>query len=106
MTNSFKQFYYDGTKAVNCDKNTLVNGNIFAGLAVRKLGMQGLPGLKFYLNGSSTPALLGNNNIFEIDAMDSMPIISIKFEEDNLTALIDNQPAAALIIDIIYAKED
>lgn len=95
MAKQVKQFVYYG----NENMNEITNMNIV------QLGVQGLPGTKFYLNGGSNPIIIGNSGIYEINVEGMGVITSIAIDDDS-KELYDNNGTACLIIDIIYEELD
>ena len=72
---------------------------------IRQLGIQTLPGTKFYINQSQSPIIVGGTGIFEIDCTNTTAIInSIRFDKDSMTT-INNLENGYLIIDILYGEE-
>lgn len=104
-----KQFrYYNAeNKAKNqpseIDIRKLISGSIFAPyMPVIQLGIQGLPGTKFYINGSTQPIIIGMTGIYELD-LDGLlaQIDSLSFDHDSIHA-IENNENAYLIVDVIW----
>ena len=83
----------------------LVSGNIFKNYgAVSKLGIQGEPGLKFYLNNSDFPIMIGETGIYELDLENIGRITAIRFDANDLNNIYtepDNL-TRRLLIDIVY----
>ncbi len=104
-----KQFrYYNvlgGEKANYPDglrKAFLVSGSAFADyMPVVQLGIQSLPGTKFYLNNSLNPIIIGATGIYELDLNGLAEITSLAFESKSID-IINEAPSASLIVDIIY----
>lgn len=68
---------------------------------VTQLGIQGLPGTKFYLNNSIDPIILGITGTYELNLEGKSEITAIGFDNTSLET-ISNSPNAFLIIDIVY----
>ena len=105
MARLVKQFRYYGP---NHSKNypeqvnysSLAAGNIFANYnPVTQLGIQAEPGVKFYVNYSTDPIMIGDTGIFELDLEGLGTITSIRFDRNDLEAVKDTGP---ILIDIIY----
>lgn len=80
----------------------LISGSVFKDFVpMIQLGIQALPGTKFYLNGSNNPVIIGNTGIYELDVQGLTEINSLQFDASSL-ALISNNANAYLIVDIIY----
>lgn len=87
------------------DLDYLKTHNIFEPYApILHLGIQSVPGLKFYLNDNLfAPLYVNNSGIFEIDLTNTFGLIgTIKFDDTSLTAIL---PSGYLIIDILYEGE-
>ena len=79
-----------------------VSGAVFANyMPVIQLGIQGLPGTKFYLNGANQPVIIGMTGIYELDLDGLSEIDSLSFDYDSMTLIEDNENAY-LIVDIIW----
>lgn len=69
------------------------------------LGIQTIPGTKFYLNSSLKPIIVGNSGIFELDVKNtSATINNIRIDQDSME-LLKNLPNGYLIIDIVYEEQ-
>lgn len=68
---------------------------------VLQLGVQALPGTKFYLNNSLEPIMIGSTGIFELDLEGQTEITNITFDAESMMLIRDNNNAF-LIVDIIY----
>lgn len=81
------------------------NINIFEPYApILHLGIQSIPGLKFYLNKNYfAPLFVNNSGLFEINLTNTFGLIgSIEFDRDNLAASLSQ---GYLLIDILYEGE-
>ena len=80
----------------------LTSGKIFRDYTpIISLGIQSLPGTKFYLNDSANPVIIGHSGLYELNLGDKMRIVSLAFDQTSIEA-IENNPGGYLIIDIIY----
>ena len=80
----------------------LISGSVFSKyVPILQLGIQTLPGTKFYLNGSNNPIIVGNTGIYELDLQGLTEINSLQFDASSV-ALIANNANAYLIVDMIY----
>ena len=106
MANKIMQFRYYGEKVSNnqpsnISASNLASGHIFSGyLPITQLGIQTLPGTKFYLNNSIYPVVIGSTGIYELDLKGMTQITEIHFDKRSLN-LINENNNAYLIIDII-----
>ena len=79
-----------------------VNGDVFGKyFPVIQLGIQALPGTKFYLNEAVDPVIIGATGIYELDLTNGIQISKISFAHDSMEN-IKNNDNAFLIVDIIY----
>lgn len=80
----------------------LTRNNIFSNYkSISKFGIQGPPGLRFYLNNSLNPITIGKTGIYELDLENIGRINSIQFIESEVSNLINNTDNK-LLIDIVY----
>lgn len=81
----------------------LTQGNIFKDYgAVSKLGIQGKPGTRFYLNNSAHPITIGETGIYELDLENVGRINSIRFDYRDLEYYEQGLLGERLLIDIVY----
>lgn len=85
----------------------LVDGTFFGEkVPIFQLGIQGLPGTRFYLNDTVTPVIIGDSGIFEIELGKGITEISkVKFDCASLDAIAKSQDAY-LIIDTLYLESE
>ena len=81
-----------------CNGNLFKNNQVYPILA---LGIQTLPGTKFYLNGSEDPIVVGATGIYELDVVDKAEIVNMLFDPTSLLAIRDSANGY-LLIDILY----
>lgn len=101
-----------GAEVSNIDKNSLKTNilqKIIGGTdkvpPVLRLGIQSLPGCKFYINENNSPIYIGNSGIFELDLVGTGQFItSLKFDEAWVDSIFTNESryTGYLIIDILY----
>lgn len=108
------RFYSDGN-----DNNTKINGtsinyidfcapDAFKNfIPIRRLGIQTLPGTRFFLNGNTEPIIVGPTGVYELDLANetSAVLSSLSFDLQSME-IINDLPNGYLIIDMIYNKED
>ena len=116
MSKVLKQFRYYGKNNENnfpseLDINKLMGsafilqGNESAPIIA--LGIQAIPGLKFYLNEAVDPIIIGNSGIYQLELINNYEINKLSFDKNSVENLIDNSSNSAyLIIDIIYETEE
>lgn len=72
---------------------------------IQQLGIQTLPGTKFYLNQSVDPIIVGGTGIYEIDLRNTTAILgSIRFDQQSMIS-INNNPNGFLLMDFVYSGE-
>ena len=82
--------------------NHYVSGLVFGdAFPILQLGVQALPGTKFYLNNALEPIIIGSTGIYELDLEGQTEINAISFDLESME-LIKNNNNAFLIVDIIY----
>ena len=91
----------DGTTTLITSEH-YVNGDVFGKhFPVTQLGIQALPGTKFYLNEAVDPVIIGATGIYELDLTNGIQISKISFDPKSME-IIKNNDNAFLIVDIIY----
>lgn len=117
MARNFKQFRYykDGSSKnipANFSKFTIaledfINSDTGKSyFPIYKLGIQTLPGVKFYLNDKqrlNKGVVINNTGIFELDLKDKVEIDSLIFDPISLKTIGENENAY-LLVDIIYEE--
>lgn len=73
-------------------------------LPIAQLGIQTLPGVKFYLNDSTFPIVIGNSGIYDLMADGTLKITKLQFDADGL-ARVAKETNNYLIVDILYGRE-
>ena len=108
MAKQVKQFrfYQQGSNKNYPEKSinyrNLVSGSLFAPyMPIIQLGIQALPGTKFYLNNATNPIIIGHTGIYELDLEGLAEITALSFDCLSLNA-IDANANSFLIVDIIY----
>lgn len=111
MAKQVQQFrFYSSSDKTKNQPSTISISNIVAGsvfapyMPITQLGIQALPGTKFYLNNSTNPIIIGYTGIYELDLEGIAEIQSLQFEKKSVEA-INNINNANLIVDIIYEKD-
>lgn len=106
MAKKVMQFrYYADNDSRNQPASTAsryAKGTIFEGYTpIVKIGIQTIPGMKFYLNDNVYPILVGPTGIYELDLEGFSEVNKISIDIKSMS-LIAKNPSAYLIIDIIY----
>ena len=104
-----KQFrYYSSKNANNYPAlgnyfKTLSTGNIFASHGnISHLGIQAIPGTKFYLNDSPNPIIIGATGIYELEMGKLGHIFAIRFDAETLVWYDAPGNTARILIDIVF----
>lgn len=102
------RYYGDGDSQnypSNLNKIMLRSGKAFYDYQpIKQLGIQTMPGVKFYLNGSIEPVIVGTTGIYELNVDNLADITSLSFDYTSLS-MIEDSKTAYLIIDLLYEKE-
>lgn len=78
------------------------NGDAFQNyFPVSQLGIQALPGTKFYLNGGTSPIIIGTTGIYELDLDSGIQITKITFDAQSIKDIANNENAF-LLVDVMY----
>lgn len=108
MANVVKQFRFysdeDSSKnqPIGSLKAAFVSGTVFENyFPILQLGIQSLPGTKFYLNNAVDPIIIGRTGIYELDLDGETEISSMRFDVTSMNN-ISNNMNAYLIVDIIF----
>ena len=108
MQYNFKQIIFNNNTSthnqpVGLTAESVINGAIFSGyMPIVQLGVRGLPGTKFYINGNHNPVVIGFTGLFEIDLTNKGTINSLTFDESSI-AEIQRNDSAYLVVDMAYA---
>ena len=114
----FKQFRYYADNSTLNEPQELSQAKLVIGdfgkdaegipyFPISKLGIQTMPGVKFYLNDNdidNIPVIINNTGIFELDLKDKVRINNLKFDAISLNS-IQNNPNKYIIIDIVYGND-
>lgn len=107
----------DETRLV--EYNDYVDGNIFKDrkaifdervdedktYPIAQLGIQGLPGTKFFINGSIDPITIGVSGIYDLDIKNGIRITELQFWQRSMEN-INKSTTGYLIVDILCGEED
>jgi hypothetical protein len=102
------RFYNEGDRTRNqpstINIENLVNGKVFESPScypILQLGIQALPGTKFYLNSSIEPVVVGFTGIYELDLENQAEIVKLNFNDKSIQTINDNANGY-LIVDVLY----
>ncbi len=102
--------YYGKNKATNYPKSLtdsqMRSGAIFSKRTpIKQLGIQTLPGIKFYLNNSIEPIVVGATGIYELNVENLAEITALAFDKTAIET-INNNGSSYIIVDIMYEVEE
>lgn len=107
MAKRVKQFrYYGDGSILNSpmadSNNEYVSGAVFSAYyPILQLGIQAMPGTKFYLNKSTNPVMIGYTGIYELDLNGQIEISALNFDKASMDQ-INELNNALLIVDVVY----
>lgn len=109
MARAIKQYrYYNANNNKNqpstATKEQFINGLVFelpSCFPILQLGIQALPGTKFYMNSAIDPVVVGFTGIYELDLDNRAEIIKLSFDKESMNAIENNQNGY-LIVDVLY----
>lgn len=116
MSKAIRQYRFYDSQSSNSKNHpsTITLGNLASGSiffndaslgSITQLGIQTLPGTKFYLNNSITPIVVGYTGIYELDLRSDTEITALAFDNASLNT-INTTNNAYLIVDAIYEVEE
>ena len=117
MAKYLMQFRYYGNSSdgknypSEIKKDSLASGSYLinskpSATSIASLGIQTLPGVKFYLNNSQIdPIIIGPSGIYELGIDENYEITGLQFDRKSLD-MIDANSGAYLIIDVVYNVEE
>ena len=81
----------------------LRSGSAFSNyMPLKQIGIQTMPGVEFYLNGSIEPIIIGNTGIYELNVENLTEITSLSFDYKSLKMINDSPSTAYIIVDMLY----
>lgn len=108
MAKQIKQFRYFKSGSTKNYPDGVILEDFVAGTAflnnypIVHLGIQTIPGVKFYLNNTPNTLMVDATGIFEIDLEGKTEIDAINFEAETFKSLIEQNNNGYVIIDIVY----
>jgi len=82
------------------------SGSVFKDVyPIKQLGIQSIPGTKFYLNNSLNPLIIDSSGIYDLEVENGVEINKLEFDKKSLRqlGLIGNY---FLLVDILYGEEE
>ncbi len=114
MARKVAQIRYYGDRENKADgknqPNNLTNVQLRSGSAfsqympLKQIGIQTMPGVEFYLNGSVEPIIIGNTGIYELNVENLTEITSLSFDYKSLKMINESPSTAYIIVDMLYDK--
>lgn len=111
MANKLKQYrffsdpqieHFSANEPSNATIDSFATGSVFTGgYPIKQLGIQTIPGVKFYLNRSPQAVIVGHSGIFSLDLAGQLEISSLQFDKNSLQNLV-TPIGGYLIVDTIY----
>lgn len=94
-------------RADSVSAEELISGHAFDGkFPIEKLGIQAIPGTKFYLNSSRKPVIIGSTGIYELDLPSKVSIDALRFDKNSVDIIKNGSEEAGLglLIDMVYTE--
>lgn len=112
MAKIVKQFRFYGQESSSntSEASGFVTGRVFfrdsnINGSIIQLGVQTLPGTKFYINDSADAIVVGSTGIYELDIQGLSDITSLNFDSGSMKVISETN-GAYLIVDAIYETEE
>lgn len=107
MAKTIKQYVYNNNSQ---EVEELLSGEdsvirLLENKRILQIGIQALPGAKFYLNNTEYAIIVGHNGYFEINISSGIIISNVYIARSSLS-LLQNNESAYILIDTIEEKED
>lgn len=109
MAKKMQQIRFGGVSGyANATAADLISGAAFSTEAqggIEQLGIQAIPGTKFFLNNSPDPIIIGSTGIYELDLTNQLSITDLRFYADSINKITASKGVLSLLVDIIYRGE-
>ena len=111
MARRVQQIRYYGDNKINSDKNQPANltgnrlrsGSVFSQYTpMKQIGIQTMPGVKFYLNNSVEPIIVGSTGIYELNVENLTEITALSFDTTSINMINETPSTSYIIVDILY----
>lgn len=111
MARKVQQIRYYGDHKSDSDKNQPANltgnrlrsGSIFNQYTpMKQIGIQTMPGVKFYLNNSIEPIIIGSTGIYELNVENLTEITALSFDTTSINMINETPSTSYIIVDILY----
>ena len=111
MARKVQQIRYYGDHKSDSDKNYPANltgnrlrsGSIFNQYTpMKQIGFQTMPGVKFYLNNSIEPIVIGSTGIYALNVENLTEITALSFDTTSINMINETPSTSYIIVDILY----
>ena len=111
MARKVQQIRYYGDHKSDSDKNQPANltgnrlrsGSVFNQYTpMKQIGIQTMPGVKFYLNNSIEPIIIGSTGIYELNVENLTEITALSFDTTSINMINETPSTSYIIVDILY----
>lgn len=111
MARKVQQIRYYGDHKSDSDKNQPANltgnrlrsGSVFSQYTpMKQIGIQTMPGVKFYLNNSTEPIVIGSTGIYELNVENMTEITALSFDTTSINMINETPSTSYIIVDILY----
>ena len=111
MARKVQQIRYYGDHKSDSDKNQPANltgnrlrsGSVFSQYTpMKQIGIQTMPGVKFYLNNSIEPIIIGSTGIYELNVENLTEITALSFDTTSINMINQTPSTSYIIVDILY----
>ena len=111
MARKVQQIRYYGDHKSDSDKNQPANltgnrlrsGSVFNQYTpMKQIGIQTMPGVKFYLNNSIEPIIIGSTGIYELNVENLTEITALSFDTTSINMINQTPSTSYIIVDILY----
>ena len=111
MARKVQQIRYYGDHKSDSDKNQPANltgnrlrsGSVFNEFTpMKQIGIQTVPGVKFYLNNSIEPIIIGSTGIYELNVENLTEITALSFDTTSINMINQIPSTGYIIVDILY----
>lgn len=93
------------TDFIRNEAGNVFNTGRYNVIPISQLGIQSLPGTKFYLNGAVNPIVIGVSGIYDLDIRNGARITELCFSKNSMERVKD-ELNGYLIVDVLYGEED
>lgn len=76
----------------------------YADKGIEQLGIQTIPGVKFYLNDSPDAIIIGSTGIYELDLTNKAVITALRFDKTSIENITRYGRDFLLLVDMVYKE--